>query len=337
MISRAPGKIIISGEYSTIFGKPAVVMAVDRYVETVICAAKSKNISFHLLNFDEYFDLGLRTMETLACKLKDKYKQFLLGRSSISEVLKTPFQLAQFAMANLLDFLKIKPPSGVTIKTRSTIPVGCGMGSSAAAALSIMQAVANYLGTCLQTQDYLHLGNQVERLQHGHPSGVDVYTSLHGGCINFTHETIDPIKSPDFPMFVVNTGKPISSTGECVSFVLQKFHKHDGIWDEFAHLTDCIKQQLYVSKGSDLHEYIKENHYLLSIIGVVPAKVQKFITELHGIGAAAKICGAGSIKGEQGGFVLILGDDKEAIQGICNNYNYILEELHCEQHGLRLV
>ena len=46
---------------------------------------------------------------------------------------------------------------------------------------------------------------------------------------------------------------------------------------------------------------------------MVPARVQKIISELNEKKQFAKLCGAGSVTGEAAGMVLVLHDDEDGI------------------------
>ena len=82
---------------------------------------------------------------------------------------------------------------------------------------------------------------------------------------------------------------------------------------------------------------IRENHRLLSDIGVVPKKVKQFIEEVQAVGAAAKICGAGSIRGDRAGAVLVVHDDAEVLRTVCQRYHYTIESVEVASQGLHVA
>jgi len=63
---------------------------------------------------------------------------------------------------------------------------------------------------------------------------------------------------------------------------------------------------------------IRENHRLLSDIGVVPHRVQHLIAEIENVGGAAKICGAGSVSGDHAGVVWVYGNSLDMYQQIAS-------------------
>ena len=151
----------------------------------------------------------------------------------------------QFAVTHLIDNRKVQLPQGIEIKTDSNIPMGCGMGSSAAAIVSSMMAVAHFSKLEMDMDSCYQLAWEAENMQHGHSSGVDVYLVLHGGCIRFQkggEKEIRPIPRRSF--LLVNTGTPMSSTGEAVDSAA-KFLKNDtALLNEFTQVTDRIDQAL---------------------------------------------------------------------------------------------
>jgi mevalonate kinase len=80
---------------------------------------------------------------------------------------------------------------------------------------------------------------------------------------------------------------------------------------------------------------IRENHRLLVQIGVVPEKVQRFISAVEARGGAAKICGAGAISGNAGGTLLLLAE--ELPQGLCEQYGYAADPVRGDPLGTRMV
>ena len=68
--------------------------------------------------------------------MERNYEEFLAGRLSIREVVRKPVDLFQFAFVTILDGLHLKMGGGVNVRLNSNIPIGCGMGSSAATILT---------------------------------------------------------------------------------------------------------------------------------------------------------------------------------------------------------
>ena len=330
----SPGKLILSGEYAVIYGKPAIAIAVNRFVKTSITSGENDNVVFDLFDLHYHKSVALNTLRTLKTSLKKKYKKFLTEECTIRDVLKQPFHLVQFAAVHLMDHISPRRINGLKIETQSDIPVGCGMGSSAAVTLSVLRALNEYYQLDFDEQQYLTLGFEAEKLQHGHPSMLDLQTVLHGGCIYFHDGRMQTRPLPHVPMFLVNTGTPDASTGESVQQVTQHF-ANDNIWDEFARVTTTLDHALQTNDLAMVQDLIRDNHRLLHRIGIVPKKVHDFILGVEQLGAAAKVCGAGSITGESAGAVLVITRSIEEIKPLCKQYDYTIEPVEVVPQSLQ--
>jgi len=334
--ARSPGKLIISGEHAVVYGKPAIAMAVDRFAETTVTPQLSKMISFNLLSSRYKESYTLQMLREIKHRLADKYHQFIEGECGIREVLQTPVELTQYAFINMVDHLNSKIANGLNITTESNIPMQCGMGSSAAAVLTVLFAITNFLGISLKRDHFLKLACETENLQHGYSSGVDLRISMDGGCIYYQQNEAENRAIPAMPMYLVNTGQPAASTGDCVSAVKQQIGDH-AIWNEFETITQAIDEVLQLNQYDDFQKLVRENHRLLVEIGVVPEKVQHFIHAIEQQGGAAKVCGAGAVAGDQAGVVLVLSDDVHKIESVCDQYHYDCAPVQGDAQGLHTV
>jgi len=334
--AKVPGKLILSGEHAVVYGKPAIAMAIDRFATTTITPQTEPKIFFNLLDFNYQTVCSMQELHELKDKLLQKYQKFVTKNLAINKILQKPIELIQFTLISFLDHFQLKIKDGLQIEINSTIPIGCGLGSSAAVILSIIGALADYFQLKLIEDEYFKIAQIAEKLQHGYPSGIDVYTSLHGGCVYFQQDAIKPCNiTNELSMFMVNTGVPSVSTGECVAAVAEKF-QHSEIWSEFGTITNNLFNVLVTNEMLALQKLIRENHRLLVEIGVVPARVQSFIADIEQLNGAAKTSGAGSVTGDNAGIVLVAFDVK-AVQDICARYNYELIPVQFETRGLRVV
>lgn len=330
----APGKLILSGEHAVVYGKPAIAMAIDRCAVFELTPQAGELISFDLPGGEAGDSFTLLALRDLKRRVENKYHEFLRGDVGIREVLAMPADLFRFAFINALDGLHRKLDSGLVCKLRSSIPVGCGMGSSAATVLSEIRAIGHYLRVEFKPEWYYEYSLDAEKLQHGRPSGVDSYISLHGGCARFQQGQARPVSLPRMKMYMVQTGIPESTTGECVMEVERNFRNSE-IWSEFEAVTNAFEDALRTNNLQKAHWLVRENNRLLCAIGVVPKRVQQFIAEIEAWGGSAKVCGAGSVAGERGGIVLVLADTPPS--ELCANYGYTVSPVRGDPLGTRIV
>src|SRR3990167_6631018 len=329
---RAPGKLILSGEHAVVYGNPALAMAVNRYATASITRELSPRISFDFSDLPYQRHLSFSTLRRMKDRIKRKYRQFTEGHFSIREVLHKPFELAQFAFGLFFDTLNIALPHDMRVHVQSDIPMGCGMGSSAATIVSVIYAIAQHLHLDLSTDTLFHLALAAENMQHGHSSGLDLRVSLQCGCLYMHGSTMTIRPAPTLSLYLIHTGTPLSSTGRCVEKVAPYF-RTGLLSDDFARVTQAMDQALREEQWHDFKEAIQQNHRLLMDIGVVPEKVQQFIDGVEQTNGVAKICGAGAVEGDHAGIVLAITDDVAQLTALCAQYQYTLLPIISEPRG----
>ncbi len=330
----APGKLILSGEHAVVYGAPAIAMAIDRSAQAEISAAQTDGVSFNLANYQYDESFTLRALRDMRTRIARDYRLFLDGEIGIRTVLKKPVELLEYAFIMLLDGLHLKLESGLTVTVRSTIPIGCGLGSSAAAVLSEVRALGHYFRVDFRPDWHYKYSLEAENLQHGQASGLDSYISLHGGCATFQNGEARTLPLPGWPIFLVNTGTPLSTTGECVADVARRLSSSH-VWDDFHGVTHDLEAALKTSDRDAIKQIIRQNHRLLVRIGVVPDRVQQFILALEQAGAAGKICGAGSVAGEHAGMVLVVAETPPI--ELCRTFGYSFTAVRGEPLGTRII
>lgn len=328
--SRAPAKIILSGEHAVVYGCPSIAIAVNRYAITEIERNQDQGIFFTLSDLRTTLKITLSTLRRVRDRLLETYRRFIEGKAGIREVVTAPADLFQYALLSLIEDCQIDPLDAMRITIHSSIPIGCGMGSSAATVVSFVKAILHFFHINKGIDWVEKFILDVERLQHGKASGVDSFISLHGGCVRFQKEHLPyRLEMPQQSMWIILTGNPESSTGECVSAVSKKWTSHYA--KEFEEVTTLFEQGLQKKDTATLLEAMKKNHRLLTMLGVVPEKVQSFISSIESFGGAAKISGAGSICGEGGGVVIAIADKN--IESLCQQYGYQIFPLKGEMLG----
>lgn len=330
----APGKLILSGEHAVVFGRPALAMAIDRSAQSIITATPGDQVSFNLVDFQSTDSFTLRALRDMRERVKRNYHLFLNGELGIRGVLYKPVELFEYMFINFLDGLHLKLNESLNIETQSNIPIGCGLGSSAASVLSAARAVGHYFRVEFRPDWYYRYSIEAEKLQHGFPSGVDSYIAVNGGCALFQNSEARSVPLPRFNLYLVNTGTPEATTGECVVQVRERF-ENDRIWDDFAGVTLGLEDAIRRNNMDEIRSLIRENNHLLTRIGVVPEKVQRFIASVETSGGAAKIVGAGSVRGDQGGMVLVIDDQPPT--SLCKDYQYTITAVRGDPLGTRIV
>ncbi len=355
--ARAPGKLIISGEHSVVMGAPALAIAVNKYTRTRITQALSQNntqsnsqnntqnnsILFNLLNIQHRDSLSRENLRSLKSRIKAGYQSFLKGEKSIREVLEKPFELLQYTASNVLEKLggSTESDMGFEIHSESEIPIGCGMGSSAASIVSLNYALSQFFknplknNTPINHSHYFEWSLDAENIQHGKSSGIDVQMALNGGMALYHQGVFNKLSySFPWPILIINTGPSASSTGECVTHTQAIFKKNPELLQEFSQITQKIQQAIQDKNHADFLNLIKKNNQLLIQLNIVPEKIKNLILKIEQAGGAAKICGAGSLIGDSAGIIFITG--LTLIQAQQLQLNYPIEQLTMSEQGVEI-
>lgn len=198
-------------------------------------------------------------------------------------------------------FASIVPGEGLGISIESELPVGCGMGSSAALAVATVRALAAREGRQATFAECYEKGFALERVFHGNPSGLDHAVSAMGSPVIYRRghpaEGL-PLAKP-IRLVVANTGVP-GNTAELVAGV--KARKPSGELLRLGALAEMAAARL--AMGQPIGEFLTEAQRLLRKIGVSTPQLDDLCRAMLGAGAqGAKLAGAGG-----GGIVIALVD-----------------------------
>jgi len=317
--TKAFAKIILSGEHAVVYNHSALALSVDRYVTTnLISLPSDKNYTF--------ISEKLGVAETIS-----KQHLHAIGHYKI---LQKPIQLLQYTLIKLIEYFDLKITSGLKINTTANIPISCGLGSSSALIISLMHAVNHFFALNFKIADYLKVAMDIENIQHGRSSGLDLYLAMYGGGVKFENGNVMSRDIANMSIYFVNSGKSVSSTMECVNSVA-KYFINSSLANDFEKITNALDNSLQQRDLIAIKEIIRINHKLLNYIGVVPKKVQHFINDIEYRNGAAKICGAGAMNGDAGGIIMVIGD--RDIDDLLVKYGYELLPLKGNSYGVQVI
>lgn len=292
--TRAPGKLILSGEHAVVHGAPALAVAVSLYARVEATPLPEPVLEWHLPGASP-LRISLQDTHTRAADLDARHRRFLQGGLDIAAVAPLPVDLLTAAAA------RARPQHGWRLTFASDIPPGAGMGSSAAFLLALFKALRPEWDAHTLYREAL----ACEQYQHGRSSGLDVAVSLHGGALWMHRSAHRPLDLPTLPEFrAIHTGRPARTTGECVTDVSARFPDGHPHWTAFEAIALRTREALQKPDPDAWTRAIRENHRLLTDIGVVPGPVQTAIADMEAAGGAAKICGAGCLRGPAAGVLL---------------------------------
>jgi mevalonate kinase len=279
----APGKIILCGEHSVVYGRPAIAVPVSnmRARARVEPAAPGSGLRIDAPN---------------------------LRRSLYLRLAAPGNPLARTAML-VLDHLDLPEPDAV-LTVESDLPIASGMGSGAAITAAAARALAAALGHELLTETVSDITYEVEKIHHGTPSGIDNTAVAWERPVYFIKgqppETFR-IGVP-FDILIANSGI-VSSTRGAVEEVRHRWHATPTYYEMVFNCIGAIAHaaRAAVEQGAlhALGTLLNENHELLAKMGVSLSQLDALVKVARNAGAlGAKLTGAG-----QGGNIIALVEE----------------------------
>ena len=285
----APGKAILAGEHSVVYGYGAIaVPVVQRRLHAYIHAASP---GYGTVIASEQMQVVAR-----------------LGRAA------DPLPALTRALQSVLDLAGHVQTPDWMIYLGGNIPVAGGMGSSAAAACALVWAVCDALSMPISKDEVNRIVLDSEVLQHDNPSGVDNAVVVWEQPVWF-ERTAGPSRmrtKAEATFLLADTGVR-ASTAEAVAGVAARRHANVADYDrwlrEMGSVSLAVKDALERGNMDVLPDLLNRNQEYLRRIGVSHPACERLIeAALAGGASAAKVSGAGL-----GGLVLVLcGRDRQA-------------------------
>lgn len=337
LVVSAPGKTILMGEHAAVYGHPALVTAIDRRLEATFepMAEAGVRLDIPLIGVAQRCSWrSLQEDARRAAEAWESYRQAPSQETFAAVRGDDPAHLVKIALGETAGALAVDgievdgAGPGLRLRLTSEIPLGAGFGSSAAVAAVLVVGLAAWYGTKLEASRLERLTLDIERRQHGMPSGIDSATVLHGGLV-WAHrddgETlrIEPMTS--IPQWlggirIFNSGPPAQDTGEVVAAVrrLRQDHRHqfEAAMQAMVGATRELRRRMLVPEPLTIAEVIpllRRCQRGLEGLGVVPPRVQEVVRRVEAEGGAAKISGAGALRGSGAGSLLIAHAEPERL------------------------
>lgn len=330
----APAKLILSGEHAVVYGMPALAAATSLTTTvTIMPNSKDATIVFDFPQLNLNSTQSIAELLTRHTAIAMRYQNFLQGASQIAEVISSPIDLVSFAVAQFCSQYEVELPDGLELTFDSSVPLGCGLGSSASLVVALWAALARYFQREINDAQMIFDTTALENLVHGQSSGLDVTLCYFGGCLQVQNKQYSPRAIPDFlPLWLVNTGKPASTTGECVQFVRAGLANNQTQQQAFRAVTLQMIDAITHKNSTAFKAAIMANHRLLQAIGVVPAGIAAFINRLETNHFAGKVCGAGACTGVHAGVVLIASETNP--QALCAEFGFTVVPIQLGASGV---
>ena len=255
----APGKIYIFGEHAVVYGETAIACAVD-----------------------------LRTR--VRVELNDSIIiQSKIGRTDIN------FEKHPYITSVIEKMRENTPIKGIFLEIDSEIPMGSGLGSSAAVTIASIGALNEMFGCGLSLEEIAQLGHEIELQVQGVASPTDTYVSTFGGVVTIPERR--KLRIPDCGIVIGDTGI-FSSTKELVANVRKLYEGYPELIKPLMASIGKISQigEPLVLAGDypAIGRLMNVNQGLLDALGVNIIELSSLIYSSRRAGAVgSKISGAG--------------------------------------------
>jgi mevalonate kinase len=347
----APGKLHLLGEHSVVHNKLAIMIAVDKRCFIQITLRKDQNIKITSKNYKQSI---ITNFSKAVKKFQNAEKDWEIYNQNnnialLKSITKNPLDYPLLIIGQFINFFKLHSIPGFDLTIDSEIPIGAGMGSSGALAVSIIGALFLLTDKTFDKKLINKIAYLSEQKKHGLPSGGDNTTSCFGGLIWFKRDAysgkakMKPLKITIAKnilknFYVVNTGAPSETTGEMVSKVKDLLKKNPestkAIFDDQEKLVHELLQALKNGDDAEIIRIIRSGEQNLESLGVVSLFVQELIRGIEVAGGAAKICGGGGIKKETG-MLLIYANNAKPLKEVLLKYKLEPTQLTLGVEGLR--
>ncbi len=289
----ASGKTILVGEHAVVYGYKAIAFSLSHVTLNVTLKAHTDEI---LKSWDNVWSIFIKG-KAIDVSVQ---MQNLLYRAFESALTYVGFE-------KLL--VNVEPQKLVI---QSQIPLGGGMGGSAAISTCLLRIAQQIVQKKLSYEQEINFANRIDSLfHHGKASGLDVCAVVSGGMVQFQKEKpIEILRTKlKFWIALVDSGQRCETAKmvEKVKMLVEKdFPLATKIFQSINLLAQNIRSALEKGNMENFVECLNLNQHYLCDLGVSTKKINELIDELKTHGAlAAKLTGGGG-----GGLVLAIFQNK---------------------------
>ncbi len=206
--SSAPGKVYLFGEHAVVYGEPAVPCAIERRVH-VTATEIDEGLRIHAN------DLQLDGFTVEYTGDGESHPDVDVAESLVE----AGMGYVNEAVAQARDAADA-PEAGFEISVEGDIPLGAGLGSSAALVVAAIDAATRELGVELPASEIADRAYQVEHeVQDGQASRADTFCSAMGGAVRVEGNDCRRLDGIDTLPFVIGYDGGAGDTGALVAGV----------------------------------------------------------------------------------------------------------------------
>jgi mevalonate kinase len=283
----APGKVYLFGEHAVVYGEPAVPCAIERRAR--VTAERREDGRLRV----EATDLTL-----------DGFTVTWGGGPEDRPDVDVPTPLVEAAMGYVEGAIAQArdaadaPEAGFDLTVGSDLPLGAGLGSSAAVVVAAIDAATRELGVTLDAREVAERAYRVEHeVQDGQASRADTFCSAVGGAVRVQGDSCRRLEGVSNLPFVVGYDGGAGDTGELVAGVRRLREAYGFAADTVEAIGELVTAGEVALAEGDLEELgrlMDFDHGLLSALGVSSRSLDTMVWAAREGGATgAKLTGAG--------------------------------------------
>jgi mevalonate kinase len=285
----APGKVTLFGEHAVVYGKPALVSAIDRRLRVTMEERNDSCVKVSALDLE---------ITGLTLTFKEGFKEYVVETDCdrIAEAIGYVRKAIEITSKHL------DQKKGVNVSITSEMPVGAGLGTSAAIAVSTVTAYGKLMGKDFKPEEIARLSHATELQVQGAASPMDTTISTYGGTIYLkpTDATphVESLKlNKALPIVVGHTVRE-ARTGEILKRVRNLRgacpKAVDSVLDTIGIIVEEAKVALANGDHAVLGMLMNMNHGQLEALGVSTKALNDMVYSARCAGAlGSKLTGAG--------------------------------------------
>jgi len=300
----APAKVYLFGEHAVVYGEPAVPCAIERRAQVTV-EERDEGVRVNLQDLTiDGFTVEYDSSDDDRPDVDVSDSLVDAGMGYVNEAIE---QAREAAGA---------PNAGFDITVEGDIPLGAGLGSSAAVAVAAIRAATAELGIELDGREVAARAYQVEHaVQQGEASRADTFCSAMGGAVRVEGDDCRTIDGVDNLPLVVGYDGGAGDTGALVAGVRDVKDRYDFAADTVTAIGDLVRQGERALVEGDVEEVgrlMNFNHGLLSALGVSSRSLDSMVWAARDADAlGAKLTGAGG-----GGCIVALDESEDALTAL---------------------
>ncbi|XP_055378193.1 uncharacterized protein LOC129609926 [Condylostylus longicornis] len=353
-----PGKVILHGEHSVVYKKPALAAAIGIRAKASLEINETNEINLNYSNIDLNFTLQLcefqkfysevskghnvteeEILYAVKCFVEVHTKDRKLEFQKANSIVATFFLLTSILLDRKLDELEF----GFDIEIKSDIKIGAGLGSSASFGVCLSACLLKFIKFLSKSEDLIDIHSEAsryaflsEKVMHGKPSGVDNTVCAFGNIIKFSPgEGTEVINMKEkLPILLIDTNVS-RSTAKLVQQVSELKQDLPNVIDHIlCAMGEIVKAAVPIyenytatdyEKFNCIERFVTINNNLLRAIGVSHKSLEEIFEIASQHGFSCKLTGAGG-----GGFaIIVLPHDYKASE----NFKLLCQTLNEKQYG----